>query len=58
MNPYQHLDDKDVKVEFFDFGKLQTETGVLSTSGYENMIQVGSWIIGIDNIKSVTEIQS
>lgn len=56
MNPYEKFNGKLVEVKFVDFKRERTEVGVLSTDGYNYMVKVGSWVVGIDNIVSVVEV--
>ena len=54
-NPYRHLQGKSVTVKFDDNGGEFTAKGKLSCEGYNAMVQVGGWMIGIANIREITE---
>ena len=54
-NPYRSWHGKPVVVKFTENGGDHEfmAKGKLSCKGYEAMVEVGGWVIGIANIKSI-----
>lgn len=56
MNPYARYNGVYCRVSFIDFRRLREDVGIVHTDGLDNMIQVGDWLIGVENVRSIEPI--